>query len=968
MDRTNKVGTALTRRRLLITAALTVTYARQREGVIIHSHASEGSWEVLRAPLAVDLSVKNTLGGSVDQITNRMKALAYVVANPANEHLSDTFFAVSSGLANVNLRSLLPGIRSQLQNSPDVIAFKRNLLDKTSFGIPALVDTPSAVALDFIGAAVKPLSLPSRGSGMPRDVDNTAATMFAFLQTSAGSHAFLALREDPRISILARIPTKSDFDTFVGALPEHSKKLYLELQRIDFSQLSTITSLISESTSNVLSDASKMYRSVIDDLNNTQLFSSVPAGQSPVSNEFHKLASTNSDLSGVTALGTFVLSNIVNDPKAAQQFATSMHIASVALGLGVALSTGGIGCVAVAQGLTSGLGELGSAGNHDEAAVAALTKVSAQIESLRAEINQRFDHLEQLQQNTLYLLGSLSKTLNLSMSEINASLNDINSKVESIAHYIIRSDREVALHEFNAKINKSKAMISAVNDGKATGYTDAYITDHLLYFLDYAIDTSGRTMFTSRDENNLAKGIRECGRADLAVGLLQNSSAILGLDIDAKDMRNPIEWARGTQAYLETHCALSGYHSDVVDANARKALAAGMTVRECISRICSPRNFRLAAKSYGDAANDFADYCGEQLERVSGNRLKGWEVGVVPLPVVPPPFPIEEWVNRGGIGKGYVYQTNANPYLWQVISVEADPIWRAISVGAVNSSPVPGGTGTVTLAPPRGVGSELGHYRDIDYFDAQNKPLARVRYIDVLYAFDRTNPVSFSLIDITINGKFDIDHANKIWMEFRNAANRAESIRVFLKDIQDTSSPIVNRFNEVGAAFALILAMAGWVVTNQLDDPWNGSVSSQMMRSSEDVLDVLGKLTIGISKEYAKYMLPLFYPRYMIDDWVEPEVIVDSWRERRVAELKSEKDQRYELMVQAFRERQDRQVVPWSDLHVACWYDVLMRTVIKNKINNTLEQAHIIYWSLKDKYKDIPLLDRRLQSLNAFLS
>jgi hypothetical protein len=76
----------------------------------------------------------------------------------------------------------------------------------------------------------------------------------------------------------------------------------------------------------------------------------------------------------------------------------------------------------------------------------------------------------------------------------------------------------------------------------------------------------------------------------------------------------------------------------------------------------------------------------------------------------------------------------------------------------------------------------------------------------------------------------------------------------------------------------------------------------------------------------------------------------------------------YARLTPIFQAKQDRKVVPWDELKEVCWYFVLMRTVLTNQLDSTVKQFSPIAKMLGDGNTDIPLLDRKLKNLTAFVS
>src|SRR5262249_21207764 len=109
------------------------------------------------------------------------------------------------------------------------------------------------------------------------------------------------------------------------------------------------------------------------------------------------------DIDNVGILAGFVFDKVLGDKQTAQKLSQGMQVASMAVKLGMLFATGGVGMLAVAGSLVSGLEGLGGR-SEGEATGAMFQQLSSQISQLRQEMHARFDRLEELQLRALRYL------------------------------------------------------------------------------------------------------------------------------------------------------------------------------------------------------------------------------------------------------------------------------------------------------------------------------------------------------------------------------------------------------------------------------------------------------------------------------------------------------------------------------------------------------------------------------------
>ena len=287
------------------------------------------------------------------------------------------------------------------------------------------------------------------------------------------------------------------------------------------------------------------------------------------------VAWTSHELQGAGAIATFILQNIVNDPSSAKAVSTIFSSVQQVYSAASLFNLGQIGTLALSGSLIGAVSALMSLGQPgaDEQILNALHVIDQKLDQIRSQLNV----IELQQLDILEGLNKILQNLHLNQAELVRRLATLSSRVDQLSTDITTALREKDITLLGNSIDQCRTLLGAPPPYSA-GWAEKYAS-YLTSFFSHATRAAKQSIFTGGDQDlsssdTLCKIGRTRATADLFCGYIPQLAALVGVSFQSVDasntgssIPNPIEWARGTNAYLEAstlsirNCRTSCFHN-----------------------------------------------------------------------------------------------------------------------------------------------------------------------------------------------------------------------------------------------------------------------------------------------------------------------------------------------------------------------------------------------------------------------
>ncbi|UPJ80537.1 hypothetical protein IVB16_00405 [Bradyrhizobium sp. 183] len=952
---------AINRRRLV--QFLMIAFGSSLNSKQASSQAVQSGDEAVLRVIGVETSVQELTKKSAVNIDRSFYSLSLLLSAKDLNSFSNAAAAASlvESMDGLSPKSILLPLREALRLglSPSPVGASDARLSNQGF--EGIVDRASGGASLILGLALRASNAKSDISDYARrlphgsDLDRTARLALAALSKKRAAELPTEVIRLANLDFLAR---PRDLEEATKRLPENVRSLAREMFRISRGEgagdAKKIRDMLGNALGQSISNASRDARGP-------------PAQRLLLSSDFDaaraRASKASADINAAASFAEFVLSDYLKDSKGARDVARGMQVANLAVTIGLAVSTGGVGCLAMAGSLASGIGALNSGASADNSGLtrAMFVALSDQIDALRQDMDFRFNRLETIEIEALGLLKQISLDLRDLKITVTDKMTSIQENLVQIEQYLKESDRKEILDRFNSQIQKCRGVLEDPG-----AFDQQYKKDLLLSLLNHAIDASGHPSLTSAASARPSSVIKNAERTDLLVGQLTSCAQLLGLNASAQTKRNPIEWARGAQAFAESSPVFS-IESKVISDRAREAWEAGKSMRDELVRLSSRNSIEVAANNYRKACAEVRLFVLRSLDermstvghyfrvgRPTRARLES-DYSPKELPDIPDPH--------------YLYYFNAFPSKMRMTKVWGDPIAEGIRGGILSLSTKKTEPLNVVLNPqfqPTWQ-TRLGDRHRLNILDRRGSVLAEVDMIDIdvkkhvpTWTAEHFKFKAFDFSSDTLNIWKKL---SPVWDAVYNQFDDRGEIAKWVNSLpEDVTLGDGRKFNDVAASFMLLLGLASWRSSDHLDDPWRSGISSQLWRSFLDVKTELLDLTVGMSGVDADYLLPVsVHSNANSVPLTDVISISDS----------SSSPSKYASYATQFRLAGQRVRVEWQALPTLVFYPTLISTVMNNRIEH-LGSAKEFFMKVSqqsgdDSSKGISILDRTVLSLGAVL-
>jgi hypothetical protein len=658
-------------------------------------------------------------------------------------------------------------------------------------------------------------------------------------------------------------------DATVDLLPQNAKSIVQSIRAIGFGNLDTgnASAILEKHIGPTFTELRRDHAAIVAALRNQSLDSR---------NAASKLAGAKRDLNAISAIGSFVFSS---NPNLQRAFSTSMQLADMALGVGLALSTGGLGSLAVAGMLFNGLSAFGSAfgatPKDNIAVAAAIQQLSLQIESIRIEMHNRFNRVDDLQRQTIALLGQVLDEVKTSRAIIVDNLEKLQTQVKEVERIVVGGRRHQIVSDF----------ISSVRTAQVTRNEVGFRLDnYLVEFINYSQLKSNSPVLVSDDGQRLSAIASGVDTIDFMMLAVVKAGNVLGLKSVPQFSNNLVEWSRGVQAYLELQSTSPSNNRDLAKL-ADEVFADGFRIRESVASYCSHENIALATDKFVAECQRIRGTLIEKCKRIYPERPVA--VGRVPHGRVRP-------ASRDDLmdSKKFKYLTRfsdrTDNYDWTIVVVDGDPLEQALERRSLRLDPL--GHNPFVVSGRDSVRSYVAArwqpgrtYK----FSLKNRRNVEVGLLDRIRIDGQPRqwlgvPNEVHVYDVRNDGADDLQAVLEL---ARNSMDDGEAIRSWLRSVND------EQFDNMAGAYALFMTFVAWRITNKPEIPMHSAIASQMPRSMDDIKKMLEALTESVNTGNVKLALSdsevgqLDSATRRLRDKVMPSGQTTEWRVERWADF-----------------------------------------------------------------------------------
>ncbi|MGO7585938.1 hypothetical protein ACC689_29050 [Rhizobium ruizarguesonis] len=941
-----------TSRRSFLSQTATLFFAVSTKPTLVFGETAPSN---IRIPLSAMAASAAIQGASFDR---KFQAALFAVASAGGGSTSEQIVQTAANIADGS--KLLEGesnfisnlVREIARHAQASVAFALATPD-TATGLEGYVSASANSALWLAAAAAPSITADPDAKAIPRTLtsDANGKALMLVLAAAAGEELGPVIH-DARFQSVAPFPENPSVDELVSTLPPVARQFATQIKdMLSPVQRNDVELLLSQNFEQALAEAATGFSSLTAQIKDgANLFDLKRDGL---------VNSAQSDMKSVAAIGAFVVGEVFGDKETAEKINAGAQLASAALQIGLMFSTGGLSAIACAGGIASSLGPLFVGGQSESVAVQGmLSKISDQIETLRKEMNARFDRVERLQREALDLLRTIQEDLREGNIAVIGHLQSLKWEVTQLSHYLRNQAREDKLHEFNNLCSDAQSAKEHHNVDNAS--------NAMSHLLNYAIDIPRHQSFNYASFATIAGALEDSRRTDLCVGLLPRCKTILGLENPGITPPNPVEWARAVNAYLETQAHFPEVQEAGIQSRARSAWRMGMDIRKYFRDNITKVQLEDAVDKYVRCGELVADKVEQLIQAQWPFDQRGPRVGPYLFPSLlnAKQLSVEEATSQAGVK--YIIgglRTDENYADLKILNIEdGDPLQWAVDTERIRLETIDSRQLTFNSAPAGGFGGSVGSIIRFKVFNKKDERLndiSKVIYNWTIVWTDIGVQPRFLPILPKI-GSFEAwlfgsqEKILNFWRAMAQDLDESAALNSWINNVVDPLEEIdeSTNYNEVAAALMSLSSALTWRVTDQLDDPWNGAVATLIPRNLKEIRNLLSNLLQGVF-ERDQILLPSTLPMVVLAEaGGNPRLALDHlWSRRRDPESPGS----------AFAE--------WIEINPTFQVEfrILATTMIRNWVNQARLHPDTISRHI-DKDVGIPLVDRTLSKMDALRS
>jgi hypothetical protein len=312
---------------------------------------------------------------------------------------------------------------------------------------------------------------------------------------------------------------------------------------------------------------------------------------------------------GATQVAGFFLDALFPDnPRVSKVVTTVANAAINVTSSAGLLSLGFMGPLGFAGGVVSAFGSVmglfgGGQPTFEEQVFKHFDLVHKQLEDIRTTLNR----IEERQYEILKNMFEISRQLAARDLRQQYLLRRLSDDIQRLSRTVELQARESALTTFDTSLRNAKDLVVGPRGEEWMGEFRRIKN----FFLTHALGTAATSAFIGQPTGNslrqLLKEIEGRDQLDLAIENLDVVAGVLGLNApNAATSYNPIEWARGTQAYLELRGLDASVRFPDDEDNLRALWNVGSRLAHLVRLLGSPRALQHAALLYRACADGHA--------------------------------------------------------------------------------------------------------------------------------------------------------------------------------------------------------------------------------------------------------------------------------------------------------------------------------------------------------------------------
>ncbi|MCI5065937.1 hypothetical protein MRY87_09455 [bacterium] len=343
--------------------------------------------------------------------------------------------------------------------------------------------------------------------------------------------------------------------------------------------------------------------------------------------------------SGIDIAG-FIIGDIFGDRRAAEIFTTTLGaVHKTAQIIDNLAEIGVMGAISGGLSLFSSVFSLFGGPSADELILEGIGDIKKMLGELSQQIQDGFEHLsgkiDRLaefnaarfedvilnQRQILTELCRIGEELSEGQDDIQAQVETLTGQVAELADLVIREDHHDELTEFQEQIGLLSELAGLVS------VKDVDVLKAMVKIENHAVRTSGSPTFSGRDigGTSFAAVMEQLSRRPSIANTFGADRVVagrFGVSLPAGGGRNPVEWARGAQAFLEAYDLFVPPGHTRLDDNLNKVWLAGVEIHRNDRVMGGEQLFRRATERVRESLELIDIVLAEEAERFIGELLK----------------------------------------------------------------------------------------------------------------------------------------------------------------------------------------------------------------------------------------------------------------------------------------------------------------------------------------------------------
>ncbi len=305
-----------------------------------------------------------------------------------------------------------------------------------------------------------------------------------------------------------------------------------------------------------------------------------------------RIAALQNDVNAGISIATFVLGRAMGDRQKANEIG---QVLSGLANIGFAIATENwLGAISLGLGLLDGVGN-----NPMAPVMDMLEELGKKLDQLRTEMHERFDRLEQQQQEMVIALGRIYSAVREGTAITGERINQLK---DSFEHYWLTTNDDDRRRSTDLVINTLSAG-ERLRDAAKPGWESLYLNNFVV-FLHYARGESRASYYRGAlgsGPGHITSEVRARKQADRLIGLVPSVCAMASVNLRA-DLVNPFALDLGAEAYMRADLLLESIPNSTRKTDLLNLWNDALAVRTALNTVSSKKVIgKLVANCAGES-------------------------------------------------------------------------------------------------------------------------------------------------------------------------------------------------------------------------------------------------------------------------------------------------------------------------------------------------------------------------------